>query len=153
MVEPTTCGAIRADVGYVSTLKTRIRVAQQECTSVDQMRETVRHAYKRASAQTTRGNGQTPPLSNADFVSNGDEDSSVEQMPKPVRQVHVEIVATANGPRGGIPHLLESCRQATAQGASSVAFGTTRPDSIRTWLFLTAVVLGLWLLAVFEFGG
>ena len=120
---------------------------------MDQMRETVRHAYKRVSAQTTRGNGQTPPLSNADFVSNGDEDSSVEQMPKPVRQVHVEIVATVNGPRGGIPHLLESCRQATAQGASSVALGTTRPDSIRTWLFLTAVVLGLWLLAVFEFGG
>jgi len=36
--------------------------------------------------------------------------------------------------------------------SSSSGHGTARPDFTRAWLFLAAVVMVLWLLALFELG-
>jgi hypothetical protein len=81
------------------------------------------------------------------------EGAKAEQMPAPVRQLHLEIVATADVARSRMPALLESGRQTAGQGSSSsLAMGTARTDATRAWLFLAAVVVALWLLASFELG-
>jgi hypothetical protein len=85
--------------------------------------------------------------------ANGQEYSSVEQVPAGVRQLHVGIMATVDANRNGIADLPDSSRQTVGQvSSSSVTIGTARPDPTRAWLFLAAVVMALWLLASFELG-
>jgi hypothetical protein len=143
------------------SVKTKIRVNGQDYASVDDMPPGIRQAYARALATMAgdkhgglldtlekgmRPNAQT--ASNAKVIFNGQEYSSVAQMPANVRHLYQAVMATIETGGTSIVPETGGAVQAVPQSGGSVGSfptlpepGSVRPESTNWRLVLVAVAI------------
>ncbi len=151
------------------TVQTKIRVKGQEYANENDMPPDIRDAYEQAlgsidgGAEGARLNiSDLPrmgrPASNARIIFNGEEYSSVEQMPAQVRGLYDDVIATlaaapAAATPGGTDNERALPRPVTHSiPASPVGMGAARPESVPRWLVIAGVVIALWLFASLVLG-
>jgi outer membrane murein-binding lipoprotein Lpp len=151
-------------------LRTRIRFNGQEYASVDEMPADVRQGYERAlsmmggakhgSLLTIAGKGTSaaaPVGSVTKIVFNGQEYSSVEQMPVDVRQLYSGVMASLESDRNGMSDALETAQSQAGGGTASIPAsptlgGAVQLESTSSRLVIAALVIGALLFASFVFG-
>jgi hypothetical protein len=153
------------------SVKTKIRVNGQDYASVDDMPPDIRQAYERALATLAgaKHGGLLDTLekgirasvqmtSNAKVIFNGQEYSSVDEMPANVRHLYQAAMATIEAGGAAIAPEAGRAVQAVPQnGGSSASFpmlptpGSVRLESVNWRLILVAVAILL--LAWLGFGG
>lgn len=153
------------------SVKTKIRVNGQDYASVDDMPPDIRQAYERALATMAGakhgglldmlGKGARPnaqAASNAKVIFNGQEYSSVEQMPANVRHLYQAVIATIETGETSIAPETGKAVQGVPQGGGNAGSFPTlpTPSGVRlesaNWR-LVLVAAAVLLLAWLVFGG
>jgi len=148
------------------SVKTKIRVNGQDYSSVEDMPPDIRQAYERAMAtmpgarhsglldtleKGIRANTQTVP--NAKVIFNGQEYSSVDQMPANLRQLYQAVMATIESDAAVAPKTGGAVQAISQSDSGGGSFPTpTTPRSVRfesaNWrlvLFALGILLLAWL--------
>jgi cobalamin biosynthesis Mg chelatase CobN len=155
------------------TVKTKIRVNGVEYSSVEGMPADVREAYERvlSTLGTAKHKGlvefsatarDAPGGSNATIVFNGQEFSSVDQMPADVRHLYDGVMATLDaeraavasgpGPSGPAQSIGRGRTSSLLVQASSVTSDAVRPESTSARLVIAGIVIAALLLGSLWFG-
>jgi hypothetical protein len=151
------------------SVNTKIRVNGKDYASVEDMPPHIRELYERAMAamQDAKHGGllnssknglcaNVQTVSSTKVVFNGQEYSSVDQMPANVRRLYQAVMETVKSDTplasetGGVVQAVSQSGSSAGSSPTFTVTGSIRAESVNWWLVLVA--LGILLLAWLVFG-